>query len=119
MAYSSIGRVSGPYMKYIVKWLSEDDILKLMNSKQDRTIILRDVIAYKDGAHEEVFTKDVYGTLLESPQGETDGPFITRLISFSDDGKSLASVRSEGYTERELPLWEDFIGWLRKKAPRA
>lgn len=102
----------GPYMKFIANWFTVDDFLALLAHKKDRTIILRDVIAYKDAHNEKVFVNEVRGTLLTSPQGETNGPFITKLISFVD-GKSLAEVRSEGFTDRELPLWHEFVGWLK------
>ncbi len=110
----ALGGFPGPFMKYIVKWLSEEDILNLMRDKADRTIVLHDTIIYKDQDNEKLFVREVRGRLLESPKGEDNGPFITKLISFSDDGHSLASVRSSGFTEREKPLWQEFADWLNK-----
>lgn len=109
----ALGGFPGPFMKYMVKWLTEGDILKLMKGKTDRTIILSDTIGYTDGNIQKVFNRQVKGMLLEQPEGEPNGPFITRLISFTDDGRSLASVRSEGFTERELPLWHEFAEWVK------
>ena len=111
----ALGGFPGPYMKYMVKWLTEEDILNLMRDKADRTIVLSDTIAYKDQDVEKVFVREVKGTLLTVPEGEPNGPFITRLISFSDDGRSLASVRSSGFTERETPLWQEFADWINER----
>lgn len=111
----ALGGFPGPFMKYMVKWLTEDDILNLMRNKANRTIILSDTIAYKDLDIEKVFIRKVEGTLLTAPEGESNGPSITRLISFSDDGRSLASVRSLGFTERETPLWQEFADWINER----
>ncbi len=108
----ALGGFPGPFMKYMVKWLTEEDILNLMRDKTDRTIVLSDTIAYKDQNTEKVFVREVKGKLLSAPEGKTDGPFITKLICFSDDNRSLASVRSSGFTEREVPLWQEFADWV-------
>lgn len=44
----------GPYMRYVIGWFNSDDLLALMANKQDRTIILRDTIVYKDASQEKV-----------------------------------------------------------------
>jgi non-canonical purine NTP pyrophosphatase (RdgB/HAM1 family) len=103
----------GPFMKYISKWLTNDDILALMHSKEDRSIILVDVIAYKDAEKEKVFVFETPGILLEEPMGETNGPEITKIISLSDNGSSLAAVRSSGFTESEKQSWSKFAVWLK------
>jgi non-canonical purine NTP pyrophosphatase (RdgB/HAM1 family) len=103
----------GPYMRYIVDWFTVEDLLKLMEGKTDRTIILRDTIVYKDQEVEKVFTNDVHGVLLEAPAGDGNGPFVTKIISLDDSGKSLAEAKTVGYTEKEKPLWQEFASWLK------
>lgn len=109
----ALGGFPGPFMKYVVKWLTEEDILNLMRNKTDRRIVLTDTIAYTDGSEEQLFVRNVKGTILATPQGDANEPFISRLISFADNGESLATVRSSGFTERELPLWNKFAEWLK------
>lgn len=111
----ALGGFPGPYMKYIVEWLSENDILRLMQDKQDRTIILKDVIAYKDKDAEKVFVNEIRGQLLALPEGaaDYDGPFINKLISLTD-GKSLALEDSAVFNTNELPLWNQFADWLKQ-----
>lgn len=103
----------GPYMRNMVEWLTTEDLLKLMEGKADRSIVLRDTIVYKDGETEKVFTNDVHGVLLEAPVGDGGGPFVTKLISFDESGKSLAEVNTVGYSEKEKPLWQEFATWLQ------
>ncbi len=103
----------GPYMRYMLDWFTVDDFLRLMADKDDRTIILRDTIVYKDEDIEKVFSRDVSGRLLAAPTSG-DGPYITKLISFGDDGKSLAQTPSTGFTEPERRLWGEFADWLSR-----
>jgi XTP/dITP diphosphohydrolase len=101
----------GPYMRYMLDWFTIDDFLRLMEVKEDRTIILRDTIVYKDESTEKVFTNDVRGRLLTSATAG-DGPYITKLITFNEDETSLAESPSVGFTEPEMKLWEEFAEWL-------
>ncbi len=114
---SALNGFPGPYMKYIVSWFSAEDILDLMQHKDDRTVILRDIIVYKDHAHEKVFVNEVRGAILRKPDEiDYDGPYIDRLISLSGDGKSIAAhntAEAGTYTESELRLWDGFAGWLK------
>lgn len=104
----------GPYMKYLVEWFTAEDLLKLMEDKADRSIILKDTIVFKDGGVEKVFTNDVHGILLDAPAGDGNGPFVTKLISF-DDGLSIAEAGVVGYSDKEIPLWQEFAEWYRTK----
>ena len=104
----------GPYMRYVVDWFTTEDILKLMEGKEDRSIILRDTIVYKDGEIEKIFTNDVHGILLTRPAGEGGGPFVTKIISFEDSGESIAQANIVGYSEKEKPLWQEFAKWLKE-----
>ena len=103
----------GPYMRYVVDWFNIEDILKLMEGKKDRSIILRDTIVYKDGEVEKVFTNDVHGVILETPTEGGHGPFVTKIISLEDSGKSIAEANIVGYSEKEKPLWQEFAEWLK------
>lgn len=105
----------GPFMKYVSQWLSNQDMLALMRNKTDRSIILIDVIAYKDAHEEKIFVFNTSGTILRQPIGDISGPEITKIISLSDDGASLASVRSQGFTEKEKLAWSEFAAWVRDR----
>lgn len=109
----SLGGFPGPYMRYIVEWLSLDDILVLMKNKANRQIILRDTIVYVDKNGQKVFSHDSVGEILEEPQGEPRGPFITQIISLRGDGTSIAEDDYVGFSSEEAKLWREFSDWLK------
>lgn len=118
-AIPALGGFPGPYMKYIVGWLTQQDLLKLMEEKADRSLILRDTVVYYDGSVERVFTHEVHGKILTSPQGEPRGPFVTQIFSLRRDGKSIAEDTTIGFSEDEAILWAEFATWLKTHIPQA
>lgn len=109
----SLNGFPGPYMRYLVEWFTMDDLLTLMKSKSDRSIILRDTIVYIDETGEKVFTHDTHGTILEAPAGEPRGPFVTQIFSLRKDGKSIAEDTTVGFNEEESALWDEFGSWIK------
>lgn len=109
----SLGGFPGPYMRYMVEWFTVDDFLRLMNGVENREIILHDTVVFYDGTIEKVFTNDIKGTILNQPAGPDRGPFVTKLISLSGDGKSIAETSSADFSSDESLLWADFGEWLK------
>ena len=110
----SLNGFPGPFMNYVTKWLTNDDILNMMTPKTDRNIILIDVIAYKDANIEKIFVEETHGKILLKPEGITNGPEITKIISLSDDNKSLAITRADGFTPQEQKAWTEFANWINE-----
>lgn len=52
----------GPFIKYINKWLTADDLLKLMEGKSDRSVVVKDCLAYAMPGEEPI-------TILGTAQG--------------------------------------------------
>lgn len=103
----------GPYMKYINDWFEPDDFLKLMNSKADRTIILRDTVVYIDENGQNIFTNDYYGEILENKyEGEYKYP-LDAVVSLSKNKKSIAEENGVHKFSTE-GSWADFAKWLKK-----
>lgn len=104
----------GPYMSSIMKWFKLEDLLNLMKSKQDRTIILENFCCYTDGQIYEVFTRKLYGKINLEPSG--NGNFIDRIVSFRKDGKSITDCENEcenDYDEgADSSQWEKLAIWL-------
>ncbi|MFA5743006.1 MAG: non-canonical purine NTP pyrophosphatase [Candidatus Paceibacterota bacterium] len=110
----------GPYMKYINGWFAPQDFINLMQNKKDRTIILRDTIAYIDEQGSQVFTNDHRGTILERVySGGCKNP-SDAVISLSKSGRSLAEEMAgkNFFLEGEDVVWNNFIGWLQKNKER-
>lgn len=64
---ASLNGFPGPFVKYINEWLSQEDVLNLVKSKDNRSAYFEDAlaIAYPDG-EAKVFSQKINGTLAES-----------------------------------------------------
>ena len=51
----ALGGFPGGYMKDVANWFTAEDFLALMKDKNDRRIILHDVVAYFDGEQLKLF----------------------------------------------------------------
>jgi inosine/xanthosine triphosphate pyrophosphatase family protein len=110
----------GAYMKSIDHWFRPEDFLNLTRSLEDRRIILVQMLAYQDGAHQQVFRKEYTGTLLTEVHG-TDGKSLQRVVTMpGDNGKSIAEAYAVGanYVERDVAAgWNDLLDWLEQNVP--
>ncbi len=107
----------GPYMKYINQWFEPIDFIHLMEGKIDRRIILKDIIVYIDENGPTIFTHEHVGILLNKVASEEYRHPSDAVISFSQNGVSLAEeMKSKSYfIEGEDKVWNDFVRWLQKE----
>jgi len=109
----------GPFMHYITKWLTVEDLLNLTKDKKDRSIIFENVIAYKDRKHVKVFSAKREGVLLKTPKGE--GIPLDQILTFRDDLKTVAQcdVLGESRFGKELTdsIWTQFGTWYKASIP--
>ena len=71
-------------MKDVVGWFTAEDFLALMKDKNDRRIILHDVVAYFDGEQLKLFISDQTGVFINEPRGE--GTSMNQVVSMEDSG---------------------------------
>lgn len=56
----------GPFIKYVNQWLAAEDILRLMNGKTERGVVVRDCLAYcEPGQEPHAFPGEARGALAE------------------------------------------------------
>jgi XTP/dITP diphosphohydrolase len=61
----------GPLIKYINQWLQSDDLLRLMQGIEDRTILVRECLAYCEPGKEPIcFETTITNTLALQAEGE-------------------------------------------------
>lgn len=109
----------GPYMKYINKWFTSEDLLRLVEPYEDRTIIKREVLVYIDSQESKTFVSEINGRILEKPEG--NGLPAMRVTTLSKTGKSMARCSEEGINAfDENPIYEEFAFWLHttKQLPK-
>lgn len=103
----------GAYMKYMNEWLTPQDFLNLTKDIKNRTIILTEIICFKDATRTKSFTQDHPGVLLKTVQG--DYPPCMAITSLTGDGISVAQKfanNESGFDE--YSIWKEFSEWYKK-----
>ena len=80
----ALGGFPGGYKKDVANWFTAEDFLALMKDKNDRRIILHDVVAYFDGEQLKLFIYDQTGVFINQPRGE--GTSMNQVVSMEDSG---------------------------------
>ena len=111
----------GPYMKSLNHWFKPEDFLRLMDGVKDRTIILKQLLAYTDGKTIKIFKNDIYGKIIDEVRGANDKSPNMAVIALDDDnGKTLAEVFESGRPaiieryEKRPEVWHKFIQWYKQ-----
>ncbi|SHH37802.1 XTP/dITP diphosphohydrolase [Clostridium collagenovorans DSM 3089] len=107
----------GPYIKYINKWLKAEDILKLLEDKEDRSIIIKDCLVYCSMSGDtRVFESEVKGTIVKEVKSK-GGSMIDRLVI----PDSLNCTIGELTHEEAIKFWSNninlvnFKNWINKE----
>lgn len=84
--FDGLNGFPGPFIKYINKWLTSEDLLRLMSGVKNRRVTVKGCLAYcEPGAEPIIFTSEIYGTLSETAvKTEKGGTSINEI--FIPDG---------------------------------
>lgn len=106
----------GPYMKYINQWLEPVDFIHLMEGKEDRSIILKDVIVFINESGYTIFTNEHTGVVLEQVASVPSRHSSDAVISLSSSGLSIGEEVSRGtfFVDGEDKVWKEFAEWVKK-----
>lgn len=101
----------GPYIKYINQWLNIDDILKLLENKEDRSISIKDCLVYcsKNGKI-KVFENEINGIITSNVRCQT-GSMIDRLVI----PESLDCTISELSYDESIEFWSKNSNFIKFK----
>lgn len=78
----------GAYMNDLSRWLKAEDFLKLLESYDDRSVILTETYVFYDGKRTKVFSKEHRGRIATEPRGE--GLSIRQIAIFGNSNLTLA-----------------------------
>lgn len=112
----ALGGFPGGYMKDVVGWFTAEDFLALMKDKNDRRIILHDVVAYFDGEQLKLFISDQTGVFINEPRGE--GTSMNQVVSMEDSGGLTIAeefaLRHDGaeINPDHFQHWQKFGEWF-------
>jgi non-canonical purine NTP pyrophosphatase (RdgB/HAM1 family) len=111
----SLNGFPGGYMKDIAEWLSPQDFINLLADKDDKTIIFRETIVYKDETEVKLFSKEYKGVVATSPRGNNGNSF-DKVAEFN--GKTFAENQDKDQTSHkpEEYVWYEFAQWFSQKA---
>ena len=112
----ALGGFPSGYMKDVANWFTAEDFLALMKDKNDRRIILHDVVAYFDGEQLKLFIYDQTGVFINQPRGE--GTSMNQVVSMEDSGGLTIAeefaLRHDGaeINPSHFQHWQKFGEWF-------
>lgn len=94
----------GPFIKYINKWLTSDDLLRLMKGRKNRKVVVKACLAYCEPNKEPItFTSGITGTIAEKAV-KTNKGWVTPINEiFIPEGKN--KVETEISREEMVKFW--------------
>lgn len=109
---SALNGFPGPLMHYMSQWLNPQDFLNLMQGKENRDIILKQVNVYYDGTTVQLFVHETIGKIIKEVRGE--GRLIDCVTVFLENGLTIAEAKEQGIKPvDEEALWSDLAVWLK------
>ncbi len=113
--FAGLNGFPGAYMAYINRWLTADDLINLMKGKDNREVILKQVVVYIDEKGHKILEHDSIGKILEKPSINIGRP-SEMVSSFSGDDLALTDQRAKGIKNigPEQELWSELADWLRE-----
>lgn len=99
----------GVYMKDVAGWFTPEDFIALLAHHDDRRICVIETVIYKDKSTEQVFQKEFWGEVAQTPRGsglsiECVAVFNGKTLGESNDAGALAFNPSE-YIWNDVALW--------------
>lgn len=92
---NSLNGFPGPYIKFINKWLNAGDILRLMDGKEDRSIEVRETLAYCEPGSEPIaFNGVARGTIALKRGTESNSPINELFIPEGSD-RPMSEIEDE------------------------
>ena len=114
----------GPFIKYINKWFSAENMLDLMKGKKDRRVVWRDCLAYcEPGKKPKTFVCDFESGMLAEKSGaqkyRKDYGWIDTLFIPKGHTKPLSEWPDDEYLDfwsspNNYDSWQRLVDYLNK-----
>ena len=114
---SSLRGFPGPFIKYINQTLTEDDLLRLMNGVKDRSMVIKECLAY---AEPDGFTKcfmHEQKTII-AEQAEGSGSSIDKIMILDGFTKTKGASDPQevaNFWKKSLTLYHEMAQFLKDK----
>lgn len=114
---SALNGFPGSYMKHVNHCFEAQDFLNLMQDKDNREVILKQVvIAVDDSGQKKIFSHETRGEILREARGGGTNGFDQ--VSSLTAGLTLAEEKEQTLAvalDAELQLWQDVYEWIKNK----
>lgn len=107
----------GPYLKHVNPCFEAQDFLNLMQGKNNREVILKQVIvAVDETGQKHIFSHETRGEILKEARGGGSNGFdqiasLTPGLTLAEERKQKRAVALDA----ELKLWQDVYEWTKNK----
>lgn len=112
----SLNGFPGPFVKYICQWFGVEELLKMAKIKKDRTVRVRETIAFcRPGEKPISFTGEVKGRLGKKPQGE--GTIFDKLLILDGFKKPQGLIKKEkliNYWDKNHDYFHDLAKYIKQ-----
>jgi XTP/dITP diphosphohydrolase len=100
----------GGYMKDVEQWLSPEDFIHLVSTKDDKRISFTETIVYRDAKTMKIFSQQYWGTITDHPRGK--GSTIEQIAEFA--GRTIAECHNQGAFSHNPKdyIWYQFAKWF-------
>lgn len=91
----ALGGFPGPFVKYVNGWLSSEDIIRLLADKQDRTVEIRECLAfYRMDAEPMIFQSVLRGEIVYEAASH-ERSVMDRIVIPEGSMRTLAELKEE------------------------
>jgi len=107
----------GPFMHYITEWLDNETFQNMLKDKKDRTIIMENVLVFKDINILKHFKIVRKGLIIEAPKGIAN--WNDQIITFRKDKKTIAQCLNNNLdifdSNKTESIWQTFAKWYKNE----
>jgi XTP/dITP diphosphohydrolase len=93
----------GAFMSFVAKWFTAEDFLRLMEGKDERTVIITDTLTYYDGKRHKAFTQNLQGAITHESRGKGLSP-TDQIVVLSHQTQTIAEIEDTAGTSSINPL---------------
>lgn len=110
----SLNGFPGAYMKDVNRWFGPEDWIRLMEGKNDKSIVLEDVTIYYDGIILKTFIEQRRGYFVNHWAGQSLTG-LDKVISFVETGETIAERNDKNLPSaaEQTTVWDAFGTWYK------
>ncbi|CAN5382233.1 XTP/dITP diphosphatase [soil metagenome] len=112
-SFKALNGFPGGYMKDVNQWFEPEDWLALMHGKQERAVVLTEVVVYIDDDGVRTFSADFPGHVLQEARG-IGSVSMERVVAFDGTEKTIAEHIDAAEHARDMAhsAWAKFGAWF-------